>query len=491
MRKLFLIIVSVLVIASVCTVASRKQEDSTGPVLSWKTGICPERHAQVELFRRWMVREGYVDKDGQPLFDVKLEAESIQSTMIQAVSGVGADILDRVPVNRYAPMGVLEDITDFAEKNGLAPSDGYPGAASLITWNGRQYGYPCNLAVHALWSNVELFEKYGMAPPPVQWTPEEFERIGKEFTRRANQGKERMEIFFCAWTPMTSLIARSRGRDVFNETLTAADIANPVFAEILRLHYKWVFEDRLMPSNADRASENAEGSFGGNGVSLFIYGRYAMICTARYVHMNLRPLNRKIRTANSLFPQYDFRNAVIAARISGVYSGGKHKEYAKIFLKFLASREYNDLLIAGADGLPPNPRIAMNNPEYASPAAFPLEGNTHANELEWANTVALPEPASPYFPQEKTGIDNALDKVMNNIASPEEALRDEEFRINRLIAEVVAGNPALKRQYDADIELQKKIDEYKRTGEKIPKSWIRNPFYLAYYRSSGQLDEER
>lgn len=80
---------------------------------------------------------------------------------------------------------------------------------------------------------------------------------------------------------------------------------------------------------------------------------------------------------------------------------------------------------------------------------------------------------------------------MNNIASPEEALRDEEFRINRLIAEVVAGNPALKRQYDADIELQKKIDEYKRTGEKIPKSWIRNPFYLAYYRSSGQLNEER
>ncbi|MDR0932272.1 MAG: extracellular solute-binding protein, partial [Victivallales bacterium] len=238
MKKIFLIVLFLLIAAMVYTELSQYENAPPYPVLSWKTGICPERYVQVELFRQWLKKEGYVDKDGNPLFDIKLEAESIQSTMIQAVSGVGADILDRVPTEAYAAMGILEDITDFANANGMGVADTYPAVESLVCLNGRQYSYPCNLAVYVLWSNVKLFRKLGMEVPPKTWTPEEFERIGKEFTKRANKGLDRQKVFFCTWTPMVNQIARSRGKDVYNETLTAANVDNQVFADALKLHYK-------------------------------------------------------------------------------------------------------------------------------------------------------------------------------------------------------------------------------------------------------------
>ena len=33
------------------------------------------------------------------------------------------------------------------------------------------------------------------------------------------------------------------------------------------------------------------------------------------------------------------------------------------------------------------------------------------------------------------------------------------------------------------------IDEYKKAGRKIPAEWIKNPFYLKYYREKGMLRE--
>ena len=487
MKKVFLIILFLLAAAMVYTELSQYEDAPPYPVLSWKTGICPERYVQVELFREWLRKEGYVDKNGNPLFDIKLEAESIQSTMIQAVSGVGADILDRVPTDAFAAMGILEDITDFAAANGMGISDTYPAMESLVSLNGRQYAYPCNLAVYVLWSNVDLFRKLGMEPPPETWTPEEFERIGKEFTKRANQGLDRQKVFFCTWTPMVTQIARSRGKDLYNETLTAADIDNPVFADALKLHYKWVYEDHLMPSSAERVSMNAESSFGNDGeVSQFIHGQYGMLCIGRYIFMNLRMLDKELPTANHLFPQYEFQNAFIDGRMSAVYAGGKHKEYAKLFLKFLASREYSDLLVESADGLPPNRRMVEKNADYFHPPKYPLEGGPNANEFKWACNAALKNPASPYN-KVSNRMYEMLDQVMNNLATPEEALRDTQSRISRYIDETVGANPELKEQYDKDVALQKKIDARKAAGQKIPANWIRNPYYLQYYKFKNLL----
>lgn len=256
MRKLFLIVVIALALASVCTVLSLRSK-ADRPVLVWATGICPERYEQAELFRKWLVRNGHTAPDGGPVCDIELQASDQQSSLIQAVSGMGSDLIDRIAVERFAPMGVLEDITEFARENGLNPERNYGPAAELLTCEGRQYVYPCNLACYGLLVNVDTFEKVGMAAPPEEWTPEEFERIGLEFTRRANAGKPRQEVFFCAWTPMMLQIARSRGADVFNETLTAAKLNRTEFIDAVKLQHKWTEIDHLMPTAAERRATTA------------------------------------------------------------------------------------------------------------------------------------------------------------------------------------------------------------------------------------------
>ncbi|MDD4737577.1 MAG: hypothetical protein PHP44_15870, partial [Kiritimatiellae bacterium] len=156
MKKLFFGIAVVLCIASVFTVMTLR-ERSKRPIVVWTASLCQDRVDQVAVFHKWMVKNGYVDKDGIPLFTVQLENASNQSTLIQAVSGMAGDLIDYVPVKRFAPMGVLEDITDFAKENKLDPKSNYGQAGDLLMFEGRQYAYACNLSSVALLCNNDLF----------------------------------------------------------------------------------------------------------------------------------------------------------------------------------------------------------------------------------------------------------------------------------------------------------------------------------------------
>lgn len=494
MKNLFLGIALVLLAASLYTFLTRAEERTRHPVLVWTTGICPERYAQLELFRVWMRKNGHVDADGELLFDVKPEVADNQSTLIQAVSGVAGDIIDFVPVSRYAPMGVLEDITEFTRARNMDAAHNYPNTASLLEWRGRQYAYPCNLVVWSLWQNLDTFAKYGMEPPPTEWTPEEFERIGLEFTRRANAGKTRQDVFFCAPATgqMMIALARSRGVDLYNETLTASELRRPEFVDTLKLMHKWTYVDHLLPTAAEVASELSTGSVSANEASgQLISGRYAMISIGRYVNMDLRPRKAApIRLANSLFPQYGFKNMLVAARASAVYKGSRHKEEAKLFLEFLSSREYNELIAASSDGLPPNPAFVEADPALLAPAEWKNEGKTHLNELRWGRELALPPPQSPYDLLQRDMLSYAYEKFVGGLATAEAALTEAAAMVDREIHNTAESSDMLRREYAEAVKLQKKIDAYKKEGKKIPAEWIANPFHLVYYRQKEMLMEK-
>lgn len=492
MKKLFLAILAVLCIASVITVMTLKQRGDR-PAIVWSASLCQERVDQVAAFHKWLRENGYVDKDGELLFTVQLENASSQSTLIQAVSGMAGDLIDYVPVKRFAPMGVLEDITDYAEKEGLDPGSNYGSARDLLMYQDRQYAYPCNLAAYGLVCNVDLIRKYGMNPPPEEWTPDQFEAIGKEFVRRANEGKPRQEVFFSGAMPgVIQQIARSAGVDVFNETLTAPQLTDKRFADALKRYQSWVADLHLIPTNAEIASENTDASsVNGQSTPQLVSGRYAMIMTGRYVNMDLRRF--KADPVNLSFvqpPEYGFKNLLLTSRNTAIYKGSKHKDLAKIFLRFLASREYNEIIIRSSDGLPPNPKWAENNPEYLNPPDWKNEGNLHKNELKWARAIAIPDSLSPYYPLADDKIKDSCDRVSSGLSSAEEALAIGNQAIEHAIKETVDGTASLRADYRRDCERQKKIDEYKAAGKKIPAAWIQNPFYLKYYQEAGLLTEE-
>lgn len=491
MKTIFLVSLAVLAAASILTVITLK-ERSSRPTIVWTAGLSQDRVEQVAAFHEWLKKNGYADKDGEPSFTVRLESTSNQSALIQAVSGMAGDLIDHVPVKRFAPMGVLEDITQFAREHGLDPGSNYGEARELLMYDGRQYAYACNLAATALLCNVDAFRKVGMKPPPEEWTPDKFEEIGKEYIRRANEGKSRQEAFFSGAMPLSILpIARSAGVDVFNETLTAPMLKEEAFEKALARYHGWVADLRLIPSSAEIASESTDASsVNGQPTPQLVSARYAMISTARYVNMDLRRFkNEPIHLSFVQFPEYDFKNLLLTSRNTSIYKGSKHKDLAKIFLLFLASRDYNDIIIRDSDGLPPNPKYAENNPDYHTPPGRAYEGDLHTNELKWARTIAIPDSISPYYPLADNKIRYAYERVAGGLSSPKEALEIADNSILHSIRETVAGTASLRERYRKDCELQERIDEYKAAGKKIPAAWIKNPFHLKYYRETGRLAE--
>ena len=59
-----------------------------------------------------------------------------------------------------------------------------------------------------------------------------------------------------------------------------------------------------------------------------------------------------------------------------------------------------------------------------------------------------------------------------------QALEIADRSIAHSIRETVEGTPSLRERYRRACELQKKIDERKAAGRKIPAAWISNPFHL-------------
>lgn len=497
MKKLFLIILGALLAMSAYVRLTQPEQQTDRPVLYWKSDPNPQRYDQIDLFQQWLVKHGHIDGKGRAVVEVRLDSANTQSKLIQAVSGVGGDLMD-CDVPEFQLMGVLTDLTEDGEGLGFGLDHTYPGLGDLLAVDSRLYGYPCNVNVVGLWGNVGTFRKYGMPPPPEVWDPDTFERIGKEFVQRANAGKRHREVFFTenptgGWVGDRFLVTmyRSRGLDDFNETRTRCILNDPRYIAVLKRVYKWTFEDHLFPTAAEESSMSAEAGYGGSKLSQLQHGRYAMIAIGRWCLIRIREFEDPPELCLSRFPQSaEFPNMVISARRAALYAGSRHKHYARLFFAYLAGEEYNHYIVKGADGLPPNPAYAFGNPAFERPKQYPNEANTSAIELGWARNLAMSMPYCRYARAttakwKKYGVE----MLFNDKGTAEEAAEEIENRINAVIERTVEENPALRVGYENDLKLQAKIDARKAAGKKLPATWIKNPFYLAYYRARGMIRE--
>ena len=493
MKRLFVIITLILTAAAFYTWLIQPEQQEEVPVMYWKSDANPQRYEQIRLFHKWLIDKGHVNEKGRPEVELRLDPSSPQTSMIHAVSGVGGDVIDVYEVTRFFhSMGVAEDLTPYVAKGHYDISHTYPGLDGLFVFDGHQYAYLCNGSVYNMWFNVDTLKKYGMSPPPEEWTPEEFEKYAAEYVKRANADNPNPRLFFgqsiTGQDGFLLCITRSEGYDFYNETLTSSTVNNPATLKGLKLFYKWTYKDRLFPTSADVASANDAGGYGGMNYSQFINGKLAMIIAGRFALIRFRELSEPLTVCSSQYPMYGFKNMIVSARSVIMYKGSKNKDLARLFFEFLADREYNEYIIEGSDGLPPNPSYAVGNPKYLNPR--PNEGNVHSAELKWALKCSYSNAISPYFNLLGTNwTTQAMGKYFSEQASAEEALAEAQMRYNMGIADTIRDNSELRVRWEKGVADQKIIDECKRVGKKIPAKLIANPFYLGYYRSRGMLEE--
>jgi hypothetical protein len=146
-------------------------------------------------------------------------------------------------------------------------------------------------------------------------------------------------------------------------------------------------------------------------------------------------------------------------------------------------------IVNSADALPPSPAYTQLE-QYTRPAEHPNEWGAHELPAEGAETIAIASAISPYVPM--ATIDRykkkALDEVLADLATPEQAAAEAARRIDAEIDLTLKESPTLRRRYAAAVEVQEKIDRYRSVGRPVPLEWIRNPFHRVYYQAMGWAD---
>jgi multiple sugar transport system substrate-binding protein len=496
LKYIFLGISVILSILGFGTYLSYPNTNSEVPVLYWVTDANPARKIQVSAFDDWLVENGYVTEDGKPMMELRIDSGNRDTSkqIIQGVSGVAGDIMDCY-VEQLEAIGLLEDVTESAKKLGFSTDKTYQAIVpSLVARNKkgefRQYGYPCNVASAMLWVNKKTFEKYGMTPPSKRWTLDDFERIGKELSAKANVGKDRPDVFLASSLDYTIMI-RSLGLSVFNETLTQCSLGDERYIKVLKLLDKWTNVDCILPSKSDLESFDTQAGYGGAALQLFNTGNFALYGSGRYGLIGLRKLPEQLSLGVVEPPHGGFPNNKATTRCAAVYKGGEHKELAKLFLAYLASATYNDIIVADADALPPNPAVTKTE-AYLRPKDYPNEWGCHEAFSDAAKNISIPGASSPYVSNAGTKrlILMWKEKFESQLCSAEETAMGTEAAINKEIVRTLEEMPRLAPLYKIDQRTQEKVDAYRKAGKKVPQSWVSNPFHLAHGLRTGWILKE-
>lgn len=568
MKKLFFAIFLVLCLLSAAIYFTMPSRQSSIPILYWVTDSNPARKEQIRKFHLWQMDQGHGEQirietmeqlgefrqrafspaiteaiiegneNGPAIYHPKTTAGDLplvvkvpacemrtdtasgdrSKKIVQGVSGVAGDIID-AGTNRGEPkflqdIGMIQPLEEPAARLGFGLDKTWPALTSDLTviesdGTVRQYAFPCNTTLQMLWVNRETFEKLGMDLPPRRWTLDEFERIGKEFVRRGNEGKEIQDTFFCSDILITP-IAWSLGGSVFNETMTRCTLDSPGFVEALRRKYRWIEEDHLMPTRADLQTFATESGYGGARPQLFKNNQLGMIYMGRYILIQFRKFPEPLSLEVVEPPHGGRPVTILGSRAATVYRGSPHKEEAYLFMAFLASESYNRQIVDDADALPPNPAYCETE-EFRYPTKFPNEHGTHERFAESVYSIGVTSEWSPFVSPNlaQSMISGMEDRVLSGRGTPVDAAREATDRINLEIQRKLEQNPQLKVLYDKNVERQKIIDrrvkafraaeEYRQKGQDIPEDirkqakpipagWVTNPYWKKVYQEKGWLD---
>jgi multiple sugar transport system substrate-binding protein len=375
MKYLFIGILALLVAASLFTASLNPASRSDVPILYWVTDNNPAREVQVSTFQEWL------KKHNHPRYELRLDMVNIASdkVVIQGVSGVCGDIIDHTGGSNLffrQAVGMLTDVTDWGLELAFDPSQTWAAMVPELTVDGRQYAFPCNVYVHLLWVNRNIFRQFGVPEPPRRWTFAEFEAIGKRFSAAANPPGQPRRYFLAPYVD-AGVMWRSLGLSYYNETLTACTLDDLRTVRILKLIHKWTYEDHLIPTLAERDSFATDAGYGGSTIQLFNSGNYALFPCCRYGLIQLRTFQKsrrekgqpRLELAVVEPPHGGFPNASTGTRASAIYRGGPHQDLAKYFLAYLASEDYNMNIVRDSDALPPNPKYTRTE-AYRRPLAM-------------------------------------------------------------------------------------------------------------------------
>ncbi|MCX8052278.1 MAG: sugar ABC transporter substrate-binding protein [Armatimonadetes bacterium] len=434
---------TMLILLAMSVVAWQWQPDAPPPgktKLVWVTDDNPARQAQIALFEKLY-----------PDCDLHLDPSnySLDKIIVQSMAGVGPDLFDSFGASYlevFVKAGIAWDVTDELRKAGIDPiADTWKVSHDSFIRNGRVYGFPTNAGVAVMLYNKDVFDKAGIPYPkgPWKWT-KDLVPLAKKLTLRDNKGKIIQYGMLSPWGHWEQFI-RQWGGSIYSKDGTHCTIDSPEAIEAVQFMHDLVYKYQVAPTPVAESAMATQGGWGSGNISFFGAHKAAMTVGNRYWLCSLRNY-KNFRMGAVECPYERVRVFLGGSRVTLINAKSPRRREAVKFLKFLASRPYNELINHQADWLAPVKRYCFTD-LYLHDPEFPEEDY---NEV-WRDVMkyGITGQISPFVNSAVASriIASQLGLVYANEKSPADAMKTAARQINAEIAKTLKRDPQLRRLY--------------------------------------------
>ena len=432
--------------------------------IAWVSDNNPERQRQIDTFNRLF-----------PGLRLWLDASNsgLQKIIIQSSSGVGPDVCDAYGGSQLQTLvesGIAWDVTDQAKEMGFSMTEKiWPSAVGEVSYNGRQYGYPCNVNVDVLIYNKNVFDRFDVPYPKAVMTWDEFIDLARRLTEISGSDK-----VYGTLGPTYSILFASQRGEFFSEDGTRLEIREAPMRNAFQLRQDMIFKHRITPTMLEIKSMASQGGWGSGsasimgGLNLFGEGRFAMVPVGKWALISFRrahadQLKRRqsagdsanapnlLRLGATLIPHFKDMPPFygVGARTAVINARSPYRDQALNFLKYLASADYCGSINRGVDALPGNPEHARLGLEPGVPEFSEVEiHETTIAAMEYGYRPRF----SPFL------LTSDVERVLRGQAdrleaSPgfdvDQSLQDAEDELLRLMQRNLNRSPELRERYRA------------------------------------------
>lgn len=329
------------------------------------------------------IQEDWIEPFQEKFPHIKIEYEAVgfgefwEKLPVYIATGNAPDIIHMSVgyVYDYAKQGLLENLQPYFDRD-LNPDDFFMQPFDAMRYpsmeDGDLYGIPYSFIVSALYYNIDMFDRAGVAYPDETWTWDMAREVSRRFVRDSTGDGvidkwgyviDNSDYFFPS-------LVHAWGGSVLNEDYTQVTLNSPEAIDALTFVVDWVHQDgsALVGSNGDFTRQNAA---------------MALMTTMELPYMREQGVNSNVQ----IVPAGPEKRVVRLWPDSfAIPADSQYKEEAWEFIKFAITRDEMDRY-SGERKIPVYKSLATSadwlQPELMGDKMVFIQSIIYGEPLEW------------------------------------------------------------------------------------------------------------